>query len=224
MSSWRATRPTRDGAILPSTLLPQTPQSCARWRPRIPRLHLARWKLIRRRSTWRKLRRNRAPETFGNELKREKRFKEAEPYYLEALQNVDQLIRVDPADRRNQYLKAADLNALGGLYGDSGRPVEQSATLAQAEALSRDILKKWPGDLLVSDVLVSILVNQTQMERQRGQLDKARETCKRALLAAADLTARAKENKNAVSASDDLRTEARLLGIHDSTPASPGIQ
>ena len=90
---------------------------------------------------------------LGNELVRENRFKEAEPFYLEAASCIDQLIHADPADRRHLYLKADSLSLLGTLYGHLRRRSEQAAALTQAEALSRDILKKWPGDLLVPERL-----------------------------------------------------------------------
>jgi tetratricopeptide (TPR) repeat protein len=156
---------------------------------------------------------------LGNELVRQNRFKEAEPYQLEADQISDQLLKIDPYDRRNLYQKANSLLGLGNLYGYLARRPEQAEALNQAETVSRSILAKWPGDLLVTDLLVAILENQTSMQMRLGHSAQARAACVQGLRLAADLIARTPDGKSdaasRVFALNDLRADARKLGIRD---------
>ena len=79
---------------------------------------------------------------LGNELTRENKFKEAESYFLEALQSVDQLITVDPEDRRkhNVAITAAGNAAVDRAEAELRR-VEDEA-LAGLTADERTQLRK----------------------------------------------------------------------------------
>jgi tetratricopeptide (TPR) repeat protein len=154
---------------------------------------------------------------LGNELVRQNSFKQAEPYLLEANQIADQLLKIDPADRRNLYQKANSLLGLGNLYGELRRRSEQAQTLTAAETVARHVLIKWPDDLLVTDLLVAILENRTSMHLRLGHTDQARAACEQGLRLASDLLARTRDGKSDVFALHDLRVDARKLGLPDPT-------
>ena len=154
---------------------------------------------------------------LANQLVRTKRIEEALPLLQQAGDIIDALVKNDPADRRNLYLQATNMAGRGGLLGNLGRWAEEVPIDQKAEELDRGVLVKWPGDLAALDVMATVLANRTSAERHLRHLDSARETCRRGLDVAADLIARNKGARNSVSDLDELREEARILGVPDRT-------
>ena len=63
-----------------------------------------------------------------------------------------------------------------------------------------------------------LLVHLTRTERNLGNIEAARERCREAMASAENLFRKNKNAKYPVSYIDNLRSEAKLLGIRDTTP------
>ena len=154
---------------------------------------------------------------LANRLVEQKKMKEAWPLYVESGELIDQLLKIDPSDRRNLYLKASNLSAKGSFLAEQNRITEQTPTLVEAETIFRRILKTWPGDLRSQNDLISALYIHADGERREGHIESARKICQEALDLAADAFRQQKDNLQPVWAIEDLRKEAAMLQLADPT-------
>jgi tetratricopeptide (TPR) repeat protein len=154
---------------------------------------------------------------LGNRLIEQKKLNEAWSLFVQGGELIDQLLKIDPSDRRNQYLKASNLNSKGSLLAEQGRTAEEIPVMLEAEAIFRRILKTWPGDLRAQDGLVSALYVHAKTERMEGHPDSAKRLCQEALDVAADAYRRQKDDPQPIWGMGELRQEAAILHLEDPT-------
>jgi tetratricopeptide (TPR) repeat protein len=156
---------------------------------------------------------------LGIQLRASKKVDEVLPLYLEAGAIIDQLLKIDPSDRRYLYMKTSNLLDQGAYLAGMNRFEEVGPRIQGAEAALQEIRKRWPGDLNAKDNMVTLLLNRTDMQRHLGQMDQARVSCSQGLALAAELIADRKGSKAPVTFLGNLRDYARLLKVPDPTLA-----
>jgi hypothetical protein len=150
---------------------------------------------------------------LANETSREHHDDQAVPLFNEAKRLVDQLLKGDPDNARYIYLLAVNRTAAGRLLMNLKRWPEAVPVLADAEQSIGNVLARRPQDLSAISVKATIFLNQTINERNLGRLDQARKRCALALQTVDVLTAKNKEAQNPFEDLDELRREARTLGV-----------
>jgi N6-adenosine-specific RNA methylase IME4 len=83
--------------------------------------------------------------------------------------------------------------------------------------MAQAILKRWPDDLDTFDDRISIAALETKTEMGMGHQQVARERCAGGLRLAADWMARQKNSTYRFTLLEDLRKQARELGVPDVT-------
>ncbi len=156
---------------------------------------------------------------LGIQLHESKRLDEVLPLYMEAAGTIDQLLKIDPSDRRYLYMKAGNLLNQGAYLSSRNRFDEVGPRVQGAEQVLQEIRRRWPGDLNAKDLMVTVLLNRTDAQRHLGQMDEAKETCRQGLALAAELIADRKDSKAPVSFLRNLRDYAKLLNVPDPTLA-----
>ncbi len=121
-------------------------------------------------------------------------------------------------DHRFLSLRAGNWNDQGDDLIYLKRLPDASVTLGRAADLVQQIVSKWPDDVAAFDLQIAVLVNQSQVARRIGHIAAARQTCRLAFEAARKLLALNKDEKQPISDIDDLRAEARILGVPDTIP------
>lgn len=154
---------------------------------------------------------------LANQLFRENRKKESIPLFLEAADIADRLVATDPSNRRTLYLRMNSRLLVGAMYGETGDWATGLKYTLEAERLVDEVLRMAPGDLTNQDSKVTILMNQAIAYRHLGKLDQAREKCREALRLASALLSQNPDAKNPVGYLEDLREQARILGVPDTT-------
>jgi tetratricopeptide (TPR) repeat protein len=154
---------------------------------------------------------------LANQLFRDDRKAESIPLFLEARDIADRLVASDPLNRRNLYLQMNNRLVLGGMYSNMNDWQTGVKYSLEAERLVDEILRISPSDLTSQDSKVTILMNLAIAYRHLGKLDDAREQCREALQLASRLLSENREAKNPVGYLDDLREQARILGVPDPT-------
>lgn len=157
---------------------------------------------------------------LANQLNRDGRLKEALPYLVEAGNLADELLKSDPADYRHQYLYANNRASHAALLVNMKRWREASAKNDEALSALDRILVYRPSDRLVIDTKIGSLTNRIIIDRNSGRLQAARETCALALKIAADLIALDRNETHSLASLDELRQQAKALGVTDVTSAS----
>ena len=154
---------------------------------------------------------------LGNQLMFTKKTDEVLPLFQEAEQMVDQLLKLNPADRRYLFMKAGNLLNQGVYFANERRWQDVGPRIQGAENTLREIRERWPADLSAKDMMVTSLLNRTDMESHLGQLDKARVSCGRGLALAAELISDRKGSTNPVTFLGNLRDYAVQLHVPDPT-------
>jgi len=161
---------------------------------------------------------------LASQLVRDGKEAESLPFFEEAGSMIDELIKNDPADLRNQYLRSNNLNARGRVLMDLKQWDKAVPLLQQAERCLVPVIQQRSEDLVLMDLKMNIVLNQAIAERTLGQTESARQHCAIALRTASDLMARNADAKNPIAPDDleELRREARRLGLGNFAPQSPG--
>ncbi len=154
---------------------------------------------------------------LANQLFRENRKQEAIPLYLEARDIADRLVASDPLSRRNLYLRMNSRLLVGAMYGETNDWQTGVKYSREAERLVNELLRMSPSDLTSQDSKVTILMNLAIAYRHLGKLSDAREECRQGLQLASRLLSEDREAKNPVGYLEDLREQARILGVPDTT-------
>jgi tetratricopeptide (TPR) repeat protein len=154
---------------------------------------------------------------LANQLFREDRKQESIPLFLESKDIADRLVASDPLNRRNLYLRMNNRLVLGGMYSNMNDWQKGAKYSLEAERLVDEILRMSPSDLTSQDSKVTILMNLAIAHRHLGKLGDAREECRQGLQLASLLLSQNREAKNPVGYLADLREQARILGVHDTT-------
>jgi tetratricopeptide (TPR) repeat protein len=161
----------------------------------------------------------------ANHLEHVDRTKEAIPILQESIAAAEELVRKDPASRRNRYIQVSNQQLMGAYLENMSQYPESLQALAKAEHMLTEALQNSPGDIQLLRAQVNILIDQSKAERRLGHLAAARAHCQQALDVTATLIDRQKTSKRPIgSAMIDLREEARLLGVRDFTLTVPGLQ
>lgn len=142
---------------------------------------------------------------------------DALPLLREAGAMIDQLVAADPADHRYQSIRCNNRLNVGYTLMNLNRWKDAAPVLDEGERHAEQVMQKWPDDLITANTRIGLLMCQVQTERKLGHLDAARERCRTAFQAAADLTIKNKEAKTPVENMQMLREEARILGVPDIT-------
>jgi serine/threonine protein kinase len=125
---------------------------------------------------------------------------------------ADQLVRADPALRRNVALQATVARLHGRLLMEANRLVEADKVLDEAERYTADASNRWPDDMELMDDHATALSYRVRVAMKLGDLQAARERCRLALgLTAAIL--RKSDGKYLVTELAGLRNQARQLGV-----------
>ncbi len=154
---------------------------------------------------------------LANHLFRENRKQESIPLFLQASEIADRLVASDPWNRRNLYLRMNNRLLLGAMYGETNDWQTGLKYSLEAERLVNETLGMSPGDLTSQDSKVTILMNLAIAYRHLGKLGDAREQCRQALQLASRVLSQDREAKNPVAYLVDLREQARILGVPDTT-------
>jgi tetratricopeptide (TPR) repeat protein len=158
---------------------------------------------------------------YANQLFRDPaRQKEAVPLYLEAADTADRLVKSDPTNRRNLYLRMNSRLLVGGMYQNLGDWKKGLTYTMEAERLVDEVLGMAPTDLVNQDSKATVFYNETLALKHLGRLDEARERCRKGLELAARILAKNKDAKNPVFELDGLREQAKILGVPDLTRPS----
>jgi tetratricopeptide (TPR) repeat protein len=154
---------------------------------------------------------------LGNQLMAAKQMEEVLPLFTEAGGMIDQLLLLNPSDRRYLYMKSNNLLNQGAYLSRVERYPEIAPRIQAAEAVLQRIRNQWPGDLNAKDSMVTLLLNRTDMEKHLGHLEEARDSCRRGLALAAELISDRKGARTPVSFLANLREYARDLNVPDPT-------
>jgi len=157
---------------------------------------------------------------YATQLARENRRDLSMPLLHEAGALTDRLATTDPSSRRNLYLQMNNRVLLGAVASDSGHPETALRYDAEAEQMVDRLLARWPSDLDIVDNKTMILMNQTILLKHLNRLEEARQHLRKALELAALLIARRSGSKNPVTDLEQLRYQARVLGLPDVTQAA----
>ena len=154
---------------------------------------------------------------YATQLARENRRDLSVPLLHEAGRLTDLLASTDPSSRRNLYLQMNNRVLLGAVTNDMGDTEGGLRYSTEAERMADRLLARWPSDLDIVDNKTMILMNEAIALRHLNRPAEAREPLRKALDLAAMLIARRPGSKNPVTDLEQLRYQARILGLPDVT-------
>lgn len=154
---------------------------------------------------------------YANQLGDEGKQAEALTMDREAAQILDVLGKNDPTDHRFLSNRAINGTNQGIRLVELERSREASAMLTKSAGLVEQIVKRWPEDAGSWNLLVTVLAYRSRAARQLGDAETARQDCRRAFDAVTKVSALNKDGKHAISNIDLLLTEARILGVANTT-------
>ena len=135
----------------------------------------------------------------------------------QALALIDQMLAVDPDNRRYLYLRGNGAHIAAASLMKAQRWREARQVLIEGQRFIKRSLAKDSEDMGVLQSDNVLLVHLTRTERNLGNMEAARERCREAMASAENLFRKNKNAKFPVSYIDDLRSEAKLLGVPDTT-------
>jgi len=154
---------------------------------------------------------------LANRLNNTNRAEESLAAERQALALIDQMLAVDPDNRRFLYLRGngCHIAAVGLMHLQRWREARQ--VLVEGQGFIKRSLAKDPQDVAVLQSDNALLVFLARTERNLGNIEVARERCREAMASAENLIRKHQNAKFPVSYIDDLRSEAKLLGVPDTT-------
>jgi tetratricopeptide (TPR) repeat protein len=155
---------------------------------------------------------------LANRLNNTTRAEESLAVERQALALIDQMLAIDPDNRRFLYLRANGAHIAGISLIQAQRWREARQMLIEGQGFIKRSLAKDSEDLAVLQSDNVLLVHLTRTERNLGNMEAARERCREAMASAENLFRKNKNARFPVSYIDDLRTEAKLLGVPDTLP------
>jgi tetratricopeptide (TPR) repeat protein len=155
---------------------------------------------------------------LANRLTNTNRVEESLAAERQALALIDQMLAVDPDNRRFLYLRGNGAHIAGTSLIKAQRWREARQVLIEGQRFIKRALAKDSEDMGVLQSDNVLLVHLTRTERNLGNMEAARERCREAMASAENLFRKNKNAKFPVSYIDDLRSEAKLLGVPDTTP------
>jgi hypothetical protein len=155
---------------------------------------------------------------LANRLNNTSRGEESLAVERQALALIDQMLALDPDNRRYLYLRANGAHIAGISLIKLQRWREARQVLVEGRVFVKRCLAKDSENMPVLQSDNALLVQLTRAERNLGNMEAAREGCREAMASAENLFRKNKNAKFPVSYIDDLRTEAKLLGVPDKTP------
>jgi eukaryotic-like serine/threonine-protein kinase len=155
---------------------------------------------------------------LANRLNNTDRAEESLAAELQALALIDQMLAMDPDNRRFLYLRANGAHIAGVSLIKAQHWREARQRLIEGQHFIKRALAKDPEDVSVLQSENVLLVFLARTERNLGNMEAARERCREAMASAENLFRKNKNAKFPVSYIDDLRSEAKLLGVRDTTP------
>ena len=156
---------------------------------------------------------------LANRLLNSNRVEEILAVQRDAAKLIDQMLAVDPENRRYLYLRANADMISGHSLVRAARWREARETLLEGERFSKRTLAKDAEDIRVLQTNNNILMLLTSAERNLGNMERARERCREAMAASENLIRKNKNAKDPVAMIEILHSEAKLLGIKDTTLA-----
>jgi len=133
---------------------------------------------------------------------------------------TDQMLALDPDSRRFLYLRGSGGHIVGSSLMKLQRWREAREVLVEGLRFIKRSLAKDREDVRVLQSDNILLVFLTRTERNLGNIQAARERCREAMASAEILMRKNKNAKNPVGFIDSLRSEAKLLGVPDTTLGS----
>lgn len=126
--------------------------------------------------------------------------------------DAEQLVRSNPAMRRNLMLQESVRQLQGWLLLQTNRLDEAERVLAEADSLAERVLKQWPGDMELLDDRSTTLSYRVAVAMRLGHLDAARERCRLGLGVTAEML-RNSGGAYPVESLARLHDQARQLGL-----------
>jgi len=154
---------------------------------------------------------------YATQLERENKHQESLKVLDEETALLDVLGQRDPNDHRLLYLRASNWVSKGTVLTSLRQWREAQAALDTARKLLEPIRAKWPDDFTSLDLEVGALAHQSLVERHLGHPEVARESCRLGFEVALQAMTVNKDSKKPVAEIDMLRSEARILGLPDTT-------
>jgi tetratricopeptide (TPR) repeat protein len=154
---------------------------------------------------------------LANRLVGAKRVEESVAAQREAITLIDQMLAITPDSRRYLYLRANAGMLAGNNLGRAERWREAREALLEGERFSKRALAKSSEDVRVLQTNNSLLILLTRAERNLGNLEQAKERCREAMASAENLIRKNKNAKVPVAMIEILHSEAKLLGVPDTT-------
>jgi len=154
---------------------------------------------------------------LANRLINLQRTEESLAIQREAAALIDQMVAIDPANRRNLYLRAKVNLLMGYNLSQLARWRPSQEALLQGEESGCRALAQDPDDVRVLQTQNGILMFLTRVERNLGHLEVARGRCRQALASAQKLIHLSQQAQEPVTMIAVLHEEARLLGVPDTT-------
>jgi len=134
------------------------------------------------------------------------------PLVEESRRRADQLVHADAALRRNIALQATVVRLHGRLLLEANRLQEADKVLVEAETYLTAASTRWPSDVELMDDRATTLSYRVAVAMKLGDLQTARELCRRGFSLIDTIVAKAGP-KYAVESADALRAQARQLGV-----------
>ena len=147
---------------------------------------------------------------------------EAERFVRESGDIIDDLLRKDPKDRRNQRLRLSNRVVLGDMLMEHTAWDKATRTLAEAASYIEEFLRSDPNDMVALDLKVSVLTDQAIVGRHYGRTAEARDLCRLAFDVTAALIRRDPGMEQSIGELAKLRQQARELGVPDPTAGAGG--
>jgi hypothetical protein len=154
---------------------------------------------------------------LANRLNNTTHMEESLAVERQALALIDQMLVAEPDNRRFLYLRANGGLIFGYSLAKAARWREARESLLEGERFSQRALAKDPEDVRVLQTNNGLLMFLTRTERNLGNLERARERCREAMASAENLIRRNKNAKEPVTMVGVLHSEAKLLGVRDTT-------
>jgi hypothetical protein len=145
------------------------------------------------------------------------RLEESLAVQRESVSLIDQMLAVDSENRRFLYLRANAGLIAGYNLMNAARWREAREAVMEGERFSKRSLAKDPEDVRVLQTNNGLLMMLTRTERNLGNLDRARERCREAMASSENLIQKNKKAKEPVAMIEILHSEAKLLGVPDTT-------
>jgi tetratricopeptide (TPR) repeat protein len=154
---------------------------------------------------------------LANRLTNTPRVEQALAAERQALGLIDQMLAIEPENRRYLYLRANGAQIAGHCLMNAERWREAREMLVEGQRFIKRSLAKDADDVGVLQTNNGLLTYLTRTERKLGNLGQARERCREAITSAENLIRKNKNAKSPVATIDTLHEEAKLLGIPDTT-------